>query len=150
MNGKKKNKEDNKFIILYFRNRYGMNLELEMRFCCDEMKQNYDVSHRLDNSISMSLRAPRVLKSGGWNASIQDCQFIQELTQCPFCEAEIHLEEREIRDLTDFDPPCQFAHCENESTQSAEITVRGFKMKIYNCDRHQGPATSLTERLHSF
>lgn len=140
----------NKFIILYFRNRYGMNLELEIKYCCDTMKEEYDVSHRLDNSISMSLRAPRVFKSGGWNASIQDVQFHEELFECPFCGAEIYLEEREIKDLTDFDPPCQFAHCTNHSTQSAEVTVRGFKMKVYNCDKHQGPAVALTERLYCF
>lgn len=41
---------------------------------------------------------------------------------------------------------CQYLECKNQATDSTTIRLQGFKITIYNCDKHKQNSLNLSDK----
>lgn len=117
-------------------------MPLEFKPCCQAMTMMYNPEKIPFNGFTLSNFSGEFLK-------VETGTTFTPIDRCPHCEAEIRTEEREIRNYTDFDPPCCFKECETRSTVRWSTTMSGYEVTLACCDTHQNVAGKIAERLQS-
>jgi hypothetical protein len=84
--------------IKYTKNKYGYYYEIDVKFCCEPIKNIYDFSHRNSWCIALGHKSGKVRMYGAYDYQNDSYQYL-DLEYCPNCGAKIELEEIPIYEL---------------------------------------------------
>lgn len=70
--------------IFYHKNKYGYFYEIDVQFCCPDMEQKYDFSHRNSWCVALGHKSGKVRIYGEFDYKENKYKHF-DILHCPFC-----------------------------------------------------------------